>query len=158
LVPTAFSIVWFGAFGGLGFYETLQGEGVLAEVAAARSERVTFVILENLPLSSLTTLATVLAAFLFVVTSVVSAAFVLGMFSTGGNPDPSRKIKLIWGGLLGVLGYALILSGSIDAIKKVIALGAMPFVFITILILVCLVRAMRREMAGGAEGLAHADR
>ena len=82
---------------------------------------------------------------LFIITSVVSAAFVLGTFSTGGDPNPSPKIRLIWGGLLGVLGAAMILSGSVDAIKKLIALGALPFVFITVLLVVCLVRALREE-------------
>lgn len=144
-VPTVFSIFWFGTFGGIGFFETLRGEGLLAQITATRVERVTFVLLEKLPLSIVTTVATVVAAFLFIVTSVVSAAFVLGMFSSGGNPDPTRGVKLIWGLLLGALGYAMILSGSVEGVKKVIALGAMPFVFITILMIVCLVRALRRE-------------
>ncbi|MEM6547275.1 MAG: BCCT family transporter [Pseudomonadota bacterium] len=144
-VPTLVSLFWFGAFGGLGLFESLRGDGVLEALTATNVERVTFVLLEELPLSWLTTVATILAAFLFIVTSVVSAAYVLGMFSSAGDPNPSKKIKLVWGGLLGLLGYAMILSGSVDAVKKVIALGAMPFVFITILLLVCLVRALGQE-------------
>lgn len=144
--PTLFSVVWFGAFGGIGLFDSLHGEGGLAELTASNVERVTFVLLEMLPLTAVTSGATIVAAFLFIVTSVVSAAFVLGMFSSGGDPDPSRRIKLVWGALLGLLGYAMILSGSVDAVKKVIALGAMPFVFITVLLLVCLVRALGREV------------
>ncbi|MEM8811884.1 MAG: BCCT family transporter [Pseudomonadota bacterium] len=143
--PTLFSVIWFGAFGGIGLYETLQGAGTLADMTATQVERVTFALLERLPLTLLTTIATIVAAFLFIVTSVVSAAFVLGTFSTGGDPDPSPRIRLIWGVLLGVLGAAMILSGSIDAVKKLIALGALPFVFITVLLLVCLTRALREE-------------
>ncbi len=37
------------------------------------------------------------------------------------------------------------LSGPIDAVKKPIALGALPFVFITVLLLVCLTPALREE-------------
>lgn len=144
--PTVFSVLWFGAFGGIGFYDSLNGNGTLEALTATQVERVTFVLLELLPLSTLTTIATIVAAFLFIVTSVVSAAFVLGMFSSAGNPDPSRRVKLIWGLLLGLLGYAMILSGSIDAVKKVIALGAMPFVFITVLLLICFVRALGQEV------------
>ncbi|WP_029057784.1 BCCT family transporter [Stappia stellulata] len=143
--PTLFSMVWFGVFGGIGLYEALQGTGELAAMAAANAERATFALLERMPFATLTTLATIVAAFLFIVTSVVSAAFVLGTFSTGGDPDPKPGIRLIWGVLLGVLGYAMILSGSMDAIKKLIALGALPFVFITILLMVCFVRALREE-------------
>jgi len=143
--PTIFSVVWFGAFGGIGRFETLRGGGELLAVTETTVERATFALLERLPLTTLTTLATIVAAFLFIVTSVVSAAFVLGTFSTGGDPDPAPRIRLIWGALLGVLGAAMVLSGSVDAIKKLIALGALPFVFITVLLLVCLVRALGQE-------------
>ena len=106
-----------------------------------------FALLERLPLPGLTTFATIVAAFLFIVTSVVSAAFVLGSFSTGGNPDPSPRIRLTWGVLLGLLGAAMVLSGSIEAIKKLIAIGALPFVFVCVLLCVCLVRGLRQEVS-----------
>ncbi|MEM1265629.1 MAG: BCCT family transporter [Pseudomonadota bacterium] len=149
--PTVFSIVWFGAFGGLGLFDALQGSGALLTATSENVGRVTFVLLELLPLSGLTTLATIVAAFLFIVTSVVSAAFVLAMFSSGGNPDPSTRLRLLWGGLLGLLGAAMVLSGSIDAVKKMIAVGALPFVFVSILLCVCLIRALAEERLGAAD-------
>ncbi|MBO9409581.1 BCCT family transporter [Shimia sp. R9_1] len=149
--PTVFSVIWFGAFGGIGLFDTLHGSGDLLLMAETNVERVTFGLLERLPLPTLTTIATILAAFLFIVTSVVSAAFVLGTFSTGGDPDPSPKVRLVWGMLLGLLGAAMILSGSIDAVKKLIAIGALPFVFVCVLLCVCLIRGLRQEVH-------HADR
>ncbi|WP_305988538.1 BCCT family transporter [Roseibium sp. MMSF_3544] len=153
--PTLFSMIWFGAFGGVGLYDTLNGQGQLLALTQTNVERMTFALLDRLPLTTLTTIATIAAAFLFIVTSVVSAAFVLGMFSTGGNPDPSAKVRVIWGGLLGILGAAMILSGSIQAVKTLIALGALPFVFITVLLMVCLIRALLQDAKMEAE---HADR
>lgn len=153
--PTLFSTIWFGAFGGVGLYETLDGQGELLAMTQTNVERMTFALLDRLPLATLTTLATIAAAFLFIVTSVVSAAFVLGMFSTGGNPDPSAKVRVIWGGLLGVLGAAMILSGSLNAVKTLIALGALPFVFITVLLMTCLTKALLQD---GQSEANHADR
>lgn len=150
--PTLFSIVWFGAFGGIGLFETINGAGELLQMTQTNVERVTFGLLDRLPFSGLTTLATVIAAFLFIVTSVVSAAFVLGTFSTGGDPNPPPRIRLIWGVLLGVLSVAMILSGSVESVKILISLGALPFVFISVLLLVCLIRGLREE------GMPHADR
>ncbi|MEM6491050.1 MAG: BCCT family transporter, partial [Pseudomonadota bacterium] len=143
--PTLFSVMWFGAFGGIGLYETLDGPGALLAMTGDNVERVTFALLDRLPAATLTTVATIIAAFLFIVTSVVSAAFVLGAFSMNGDPNPSARIKLIWGGLLGVVGAAMILSGSIGAVKTLIALGALPFVFILLLLQVCLIRGLREE-------------
>jgi glycine betaine transporter len=145
VAPTLFAIIWFGTFGGIGFYDVLKGTGDLLVLSDNNVERVTFGLLERLPFSTFTTVATILAAFLFIVTSVVSAAFVLGTFSSQGNPNPSVKIRVIWGTLLGVLGAAMVLSGSMDAVKKLIALGALPFVFVLILLCVCMIRALREE-------------
>ena len=145
LVPTAFSIVWFGVFGGVGFYGVLQIDVPVLEVVQNNVDGVTFFVLERFPLASLTIAAVVAAAFLFIITSVVSAAFVLGMFSTGGDLNPSARVKLIWGVVLGALGLVMILSGSIDAVKSIIALGALPFVFIVLLLVVCLLKALKTE-------------
>ncbi|MHA1527905.1 MAG: BCCT family transporter, partial [Alphaproteobacteria bacterium] len=68
-----------------------------------------------------------------------------GMFSTGGDLNPSTRVKLSWGGVLGALGLVMILSGSIDAVKSIIALGALPFVFIVLLLVVCLLKALKAE-------------
>ena len=148
IAPTLFSVVWFGTFGGIGIFDALEGNGDLLALTASNVERLTFAMLDRLPLTVLTTVATIIAAFLFIVTSVVSAAFVLGTFTVGGDPNPSPRIRLIWGVLLGVLGAAMVLSGSIDAVKKLIALGALPFVFVSVLLSVCLLRALRSEPSG----------
>jgi glycine betaine transporter len=145
LVPTTFSIFWFGIFGGMGFFEALRTNTPISEVVRTNVNNTTFFLLDTLPFSLLTTVATVVAAFLFIVTSVVSAAFVLAMFSTGGDPNPKVRVKLVWGAILGALGLVMILSNSIDAIKSIIALGAMPFVFIVLLLMVCLLKALKME-------------
>jgi len=145
LVPTIFSILWFGVFGGVGFYGALELDVPILDVVRDNVSGVTFFVLDKFPLRSLTIAAVVAAAFLFLITSVVSAAFVLGMFSTGGDLNPSARVKLIWGVILGALGLVMILSGSIDAVKSIIALGALPFVFIVLLLVVCLLKALKSE-------------
>ena len=144
LAPTFFSIFWFGVFGGLGFY---QGAARQLDPGVVENSinRTTFLLLENMPLSWLTTVATTIAAFLFIVTSVVSAAYVLAMFSTGGSQQPSVKIKLTWGAILGALGLVMILSGSVGAIRNIIAMSAGPFVFVVLLLLLCLLKSLKNE-------------
>ncbi len=145
LVPTAFSILWFGVFGGIGIFGALNSDVPILEVVRNNVSGTTFFVLDLFPLPFLTIAAVVVAAFLFIVTSVVSAAFVLGMFSTGGDLNPSTRVKLSWGVVLGALGLVMILSDSIDAIKSIIALGALPFVFIVLLLVVCFLKALKTE-------------
>jgi len=144
LAPTFFSIFWFGVFGSLGFHQGATGQLDRAAVAA-NINQTTFLLLENMPLSTLTILATTVAAFLFIVTSVVSAAYVLAMFSSGGSQNPAVRIKLIWGAILGALGLAMILAGSVAAVRNIIAMSAGPFVFIILILLVCLLKALKKE-------------
>ncbi|MEM7667468.1 MAG: BCCT family transporter [Pseudomonadota bacterium] len=145
LAPTAFSIMWFGVFGGVGFFSALRTDLPILDIVQNNVSQVTFFVLEQFPAPWLTIGAVVVAAFLFLVTSVVSAAFVLGMFSTGGDLNPSARIKLAWGVILGALGLVMILSDSIDAVKSIIALGALPFVFVVLVLVVCLFRALQAE-------------
>ena len=147
LVPTVFSIFWFGVFGGIGFFEALRTNSPIVDVVKTNFNGTTFFLLDVLPLSYLTTAATVAAAFLFIITSVVSAAYVLAMFSLGGDLNPGTRVKLAWGAVLGALGLVMILSNSIDAVRSIIALAAMPFVFIVLLLTVCLLKALKQEAA-----------
>lgn len=147
LVPTAFSILWFGTFGSAGFFSALRTDLPILDVVRSNVSAVTFYVLDHMPLPTLTIAAVVGAAFLFIVTSVVSAAFVLSMFSTSGSLDPPVRVKLAWGGLLGALGLVMILSGDIDTVKSIIALGALPFVFVLLLLVVCFLKALKAEKA-----------
>lgn len=144
-VPTAFSIFWFSIFGSIGFHASLNTTLPILDVVKDNPSRVTFYVLEQFPLTKLTIAAVVVAAFLFVVTSVVSAAFVLGMFSLRGDLNPGLRTKLVWGVVLGALGLVMILSDSVDAARSMIALGALPFVFIVLLLTICLLKALKLE-------------
>ena len=59
---------------------------------------------------------------------------------------PPTKMKLIWGAILGALGLVMILSNSMDAVKSIIGLAALPFIFIVLLITVCLLKALKSEV------------
>ncbi len=144
-VPGAFSVIWFGTFGALGFSEILSGNDRLLATTLDNFDSVTFVMLESLPLGFLTSTAVVIACFIFVVTSVVTAAFTLAIFSARGNVDPPTSMKLIWGVILAVLGFVMILSGDVGVVRSIIAVFAIAFLFIVPLLLVCLGKALAAE-------------
>ncbi len=144
--PTLFSVLWFGIVGGLGFFNALEGSGEILNVVANRIDSTTFVLLDTLPLSVLTQTTVIVATFLFVVTSVVSASFVLAMFASRGEPSPSTRLKLLWGVILAALGLVMILVGDVTVVRTIIAMAALPFVFVLPLLIVCLLKALKREV------------
>jgi glycine betaine transporter len=145
LLPALFSIFWYGVFGGIAFHETLEGKRNLLEVTTTNIDSVTFVLLDNLPLSGLTQLAVVVSGFLFIITSVVSAALVLAMFTENGKPEPSVRNKLVWGGIVAALGLTMILTGDIEVVRRIIVMAALPFVVILPLLFVSLLKALKSE-------------
>lgn len=144
-LPSLFSVLWYGVFGGLGFYETLEGGRHLVDAVATRIDSATFVLLDLLPLAWLTQGAVIVSGFLFVITSVVSAVLVLAMFTDQGNADPSVRIKLIWGVIVAALGLAMILAGNIDVVRTIIVMAALPFLLILPLLYVSLLKALKAE-------------
>ena len=67
------------------------------------------------------------------------------VFLLGPAVNPSTRTKLIWGVIFGALVLLMILSNSIDSMKSIIGLAALPFVFIVLLLAVCLLKALKSE-------------
>ena len=79
------------------------------------------------------TRATAWLVLVFFVTSGDSAVLVLGMMSSGGNPNPSTKTKLMWGGLIAGMAISLLLAGGLKALQTATIVFAVPFSLVIIL-------------------------
>ncbi len=98
--------------------------------------------------STLSWIALILV-FVFLVTSVDSATYVLGMLTSRGSMDPPVSRKLGWGISLAVLGGALMVAERIDVVRAVSILGALPFTLVLLLQIGALLKAMRRDAVKG---------
>jgi len=144
LAPTFFAIMWFGVFGGMGFFDVTTGK-LDPHIVQTNISQTSFQLLATLPLSFLSVTVSIIATFLFLVTGISSASFVLAMFSSDGDQNPSVRIKLVWGVILGGLGFVMTMSNNMEAVRQIIALSASPFVFIILLLLVCLFKVLKTE-------------
>jgi len=144
LVPTIFSVFWFAVLGGYALYEELYGLGGVVAMVRHDVSIALFTLLERLPYAGVLNATAMALGFVFLVTSVVSAAFVLGMLS-GHDANPGKRSKLAWGLTLGVLGAAMIVAGDIQAVRALSVLGAVPFAAIMVLQVVALLRALAAD-------------
>ncbi|MDH3600625.1 MAG: BCCT family transporter [Candidatus Tectomicrobia bacterium] len=145
VVPTAFTILWFSIFGGMGLHEELLGAGGMGELVRQDVSTALFSLFDRLPGSLLLSVIGLVLVFIFVVTSVDSATFVLGMLTSQGSMNPPVRRKLAWGVTLGGLGAALMFSGSPAAVKAVSVVAALPFTLVLILQVVALLRALAHD-------------
>jgi glycine betaine transporter len=65
--------------------------------------------------------------------------------STGGNPDPSAKIKTIWGILVAGIAISLLLAGGLKAVQTATIVFALPFTMVILLMVIALWRAIRED-------------
>lgn len=145
LVPTLFSILWFSVFGGSAIHEEMSGLGGIGTLVKEDMTVALFTLFQRLPLSNLLSVTAIALIFIFLVTSADSATFVLSMLTSQGNPDPPMRKKIIWGVVLGALGAALMFTGSVEALQAVVVSGAIPFVFVMLLQLAALIKALKQE-------------
>jgi glycine betaine transporter len=81
----------------------------------------------------------------FFVTSGDSATLVLGMMSTGGQANPSARVKIVWGVLVSGIAISLLLAGGVKAVQTATIVFALPFTAVIVLMAVALWRAVRTD-------------
>ena len=145
LVPALVSIVWFAVFGSLGLNLADEvGLEVLAE-AAQVPETALFKAYEYYPLTKVLSLITIVLLCTFFITSSNSATFVLGMFTSQGDLNPSNSKKFLWGIVLALFAAALLLSGGLQALQTASIAAAFPFIFVMLFAMVSVVKAFKEE-------------
>lgn len=93
----------------------------------------------------LLSLAAIVLVSTFFITSADSATYVLAMLSENGNLTPSNKRKMVWGVLLALIAIVLLFSGGLVALQNTLIIVALPFSFITIIMMVSLLKELYHE-------------
>lgn len=147
LIPAAISAVWFFIFGGSALHFELSGsEAGIVEAAAENTSLALFALLDQLPMPTLSALIATLLVMIFLVTSTDSATFVLSMFTSGGEEDPPRAMRIVWGFAQAALASALLYTGGLHALRTVSITTALPFLILLLIMVAILVRSMRRDI------------
>lgn len=145
LVPALMCFAWFSVFGGSALHLEIFDQVPLAAAAQADASTAIFSLFNALPMSGLLSLVATVLVLVFFVTSADSATLVLGMLSSHGNPNPSLRLKAVWGVLLALVAVSLLLAGGLKAIQTAAIVAALPFSFVIVLLCVSLYRAVSRE-------------
>ena len=145
IAPSIASFVWFSVFGGMGADMISKlGLETLATLPAS-PETALFIVFGEYPLTTLLSGITLVLLCTFFVTSANSATFVLGMFSSQGDLNPSNKRKIVWGLLLALLATALLLAGGLRPLQTASVAAAFPFIFVMFAAIVSIFKALSKE-------------
>jgi glycine betaine transporter len=147
LAPSLLAFLWFSIFGGSAL--TMQIWQHVPIAAAVKADVATglFTMFNAMPFGlAMSVVATVLVL-VFFVTSGDSAVLVLGMMSTGGNPNPPARIKIVWGVLVAGIAISLLLAGGLQAVQTATIVFALPLTLVIVLMVISLWRAMGEDWA-----------
>ncbi|MEK4085466.1 BCCT family transporter [Psychrobacillus sp. FSL K6-1415] len=141
IAPTLVTFIFFAVFGGSAL--NLEQHGI-AKLSKLATETVTFGMYEHYPIGMILSFLTIVVIAIFFITSADSATFVLGMFSTGGQLNPSNVVKIVWGLLLSAMAAIVMYSGGLDGFQNMLIIAALPFSIILILMVISFYKTIKR--------------
>ena len=145
LAPTLAAFIWFSVFGGTALNMEIWHSVPIAEAAATDASTALFVMFDAMPLGILMSVIATVLVFVFFITSGDSATLVLGMMSSGGNPEPPAKVKIMWGLLIAGIAISLLLAGGLQAVQTATIVFALPFLVVILLMSIALWRGVRED-------------
>ncbi len=142
LAPALACIIWFAVFGTLGMNLGLD----FAKDATMVTETALFKVFLNYPFGKILSVVAMILLCTFFVSSADSATYVLGMFTSDGDLNPSNKKKIIWGVIQALLAVVLLISGGLETLQTVSIVSAFPFAIIMLISIVSITKALKEEV------------
>jgi choline/glycine/proline betaine transport protein len=158
LVPTIITFIWLSAFGGSALYLEMFGEGGVAQPANDNYSTALFVLLENFPLSTITSALGVLLVASFFVTSSDSGSLVVDSLTSGGKIDAPVGQRIFWANTEGAVAAVLLYGGGLSALQTAVITTGLPFALILIVMCLSLYKGLEKEYAEEQEKAAANER
>jgi choline/glycine/proline betaine transport protein len=150
LVPSAVSFLWFTVMGNTALNLQLTGEAEIVDPILNEGEGVAmFVMLENFPASTLTSILVILVVTLFFVTSSDSGSYVIDMIASGGDLDPPKSMRVFWAVSEGVVAAVLLAAGGLVALQAGSVATGLPFAIVLVIVAFGVAKGLNVEARGG---------
>jgi len=145
IVPTIITFFWLSTFGGSALFLELNA---LADIQTAVKENVAtslYVLLENFPIGSVTSLVAVILVTSFFVTSSDSGSLVIDSLTAGGKLDAPVAQRVFWALTEGGVAAVLLLGGGLAALQTAAISTGLPFMVILLFMAYSLTKGLSKE-------------
>jgi choline/carnitine/betaine transport len=143
LIPSLVCVLWMTAFGGTALHQIIES-GTTA-VAEADLPLQLFVMLEALPLSTITSLVGIVLVIVFFVTSSDSGSLVIDTITAGGKVDAPVPQRVFWAVFEGLVAIVLLAAGGLEALQAAAVTTGIPFAVVLLAMCWALWRGLARE-------------
>jgi len=147
LAPTLLGFFWFAAFGGTALSLESAGIGRIAEMSIRDEALSLYAMLEQMPLTMVTSAVATLAIVVFFITSSDSGSLVDVMVTSGGHPSPPAPYRVFWCVTEGAVAMTLLVAGGLTAMRTASLISALPMTIFLLVACVGLARVLRIDAA-----------
>ncbi|MCW2769325.1 MAG: choline transporter [Aeromicrobium sp.] len=148
IVPSLVSLVWFAIFGGTAIDVQRKTGELVGNGGSVNTDSALFAMLEQLPITSVTTVLVMVLVGIFFVSGADAASIVMGTLSEKGSIEPSKRTVIFWGTVMGGVAAIMLVIGGDDALNGLQAItivAAVPFVLVMAVMCVALVKDLRTD-------------
>lgn len=146
IFPTLLSFVWMSTFGGSAIW--LQSTGVADIEAAVNADVATalFAMLEQFPLTAVSSLIGICLVTFFFVTSSDSGSLVVDHLTSGGKLDSPVPQRVFWAVMEGLIAAVLLIGGGLTALQTASIATGLPFAIVLLLMIYSLSIGFNEEL------------
>ena len=158
IVPSLLTFFWLSTFGGSAIFLELNS---LADITTAVTDNIAtslYVLLENFPLSAITSTVGVVLVTSFFVTSSDSGSLVVDSLTAGGKLDAPVPQRIFWALTEGAVAAVLLVGGGLGALQTAAISTGLPFALLLIVLMFSLLKGLKKEHSGIMESRSEAER
>jgi choline/carnitine/betaine transport len=146
LIPSAVSLLWFAVFGGAAI--NLQRSGT--DLAALDTEAQLFGLLNSIPIGGVLSVMAMILVAIFFVSGADAASIVMGTLSQRGSIEPSRRVVVFWGVVMGAIAAIMLVIGAggddaLTGIQTITIIMAAPFALVMVVLCIALAKDLRDD-------------
>ncbi|KAA3634695.1 MAG: BCCT family transporter [Proteobacteria bacterium] len=143
LIPSLVCVLWMSAFGGTAISQIVT-DGYQG-VADASLELKLFLMLEQMPLTTITSFLGIVLVIVFFVTSSDSGSLVIDTITAGGKIDAPLPQRVFWCTFEGLVAIALLLGGGLGSLQAMAVSTGFPFTIVLLLACYAIVKGLMDE-------------
>ncbi|MFZ3582696.1 BCCT family transporter [Loktanella sp. DJP18] len=146
LIPSLVCVLWMSVFGGMAIQQVVQDGYTAAQ--DAELPRQLFLMLDGLPLTTITSLIGVVLVIVFFVTSSDSGSLVIDTITAGGKVDAPVPQRVFWCLFEGAVAIVLLLSvGGLSSLQSMVISTGLPFTLVLLVMCFAIYRGLQSERA-----------
>jgi BCCT family betaine/carnitine transporter len=132
LIPSLVCVLWMSVFGGVAIDQVVHA-GYTAAVDAPLELKL-FKMLDELPLTGITSLIGIVLVIVFFVTSSDSGSLVIDTITAGGKVDAPVPQRVFWCVFEGAVALVLLLSaGGLASLQSMVISTGLPFTIVLLM-------------------------